>query len=97
LRIIKKALPSTFAITSSNTDTWDVDIIKVDANETGCDGVDWIQLLQNREWGGCYEDDNEPLGLHKRREISWVAKRLLASQEGCSISAVSNSILFRVR
>jgi hypothetical protein len=40
-----------------------VDNIKIDLRETGLDGVDWVDLAQNRDqWRGSCEHGDEPSG-----------------------------------
>jgi hypothetical protein len=40
-----------------------VDNIKIDLREIGWDGMDWIDLVQNRDhWGGLCEHGNESSG-----------------------------------
>jgi hypothetical protein len=40
--------------------------IKMDIREIGWDGMDWIDLAQNRvQWRGSCEHDNEPSGSIK--------------------------------
>jgi hypothetical protein len=38
------------------------DNIKMDLKEVGCEGVDWIDLAQDRDFGGTCECGNEPSG-----------------------------------
>jgi hypothetical protein len=46
-----------------------VDNIKMDLREVGWDGVDWIDLAQDRDpWGSC-EHGNEPAVSIKCREV----------------------------
>jgi hypothetical protein len=47
-----------------------VDNMKIDLIEIGWDGVDWINLAQERDqWRGSCEHGNEPLGSIKCWEI----------------------------
>jgi len=44
--------------------------------------VGWIDLAQDREFAGACEHGGESPGFHKMWGFSWLAKYLLASQEG---------------
>jgi hypothetical protein len=44
--------------------------------------MDWIHLAQDKEVVGSCERGNKPKGYIKRLGSSWVAEKLLASQEG---------------
>jgi hypothetical protein len=47
-----------------------VDNIKMDLREIGCDGMDWIDLAQDRDqWRGSCERGNEPPCSIKRWEV----------------------------
>jgi hypothetical protein len=47
-----------------------VDNIKMDLRETGWDGIDWIDLAQDRyHWKGSCENGNEPSGSIKCWEV----------------------------
>jgi hypothetical protein len=47
------------------------DNIKMDRQEVGCWGTDWIELSQDRDrWRALCECGNELLGFHKMRGIS---------------------------
>jgi hypothetical protein len=41
------------------------DNIKLDLLEVGCEGVDWIELAQDMDSGGCCDCGNEPSGSIK--------------------------------
>jgi hypothetical protein len=59
-----------------------VDNIKMDLGEIGWDGVDWIDMAQDRDqllWTRYWT-----LGFHKMLGSSWVAAQLVAPQEGLS-------------
>jgi hypothetical protein len=43
--------------------------IKMDLEEVGYKGVDWIHLTQNKSVVGSCEHGNEPSGLIKKRRI----------------------------
>jgi hypothetical protein len=55
-----------------------VDNIKMDLREIGWDGVDWIELAQERDHG------DEPSSSLKLLGISSMAAQLAASQESLS-------------
>jgi hypothetical protein len=46
-----------------------VDNIKIDLREIGWDGMDWIELAQNRAVEGSCERGNEPSGSIKCWEV----------------------------
>jgi hypothetical protein len=47
-----------------------VDNIKMDLREIGWDGMDWINLAQDRDqWEGSCEHGNEPSGYIKYWEV----------------------------
>jgi hypothetical protein len=43
--------------------------MKVDLKETGCDGVDWIDLAQDRDKWRAVANTLIDLGIHKMRKI----------------------------
>jgi hypothetical protein len=48
---------------------WEDDI-KIDLQEVGWGGMDWIDMSQDRDrWRGCCECGNEPSGSIKRGEF----------------------------
>jgi hypothetical protein len=55
-----------------------VDNIKIDVREIGWDGMDWIDLAEDRDqWRAC-EHSNEPLGSIKCWEVlEWLHNRQL--------------------
>jgi hypothetical protein len=58
-----------------------VDNVKMDLRGTGWDGMDWIDLDQDRDqWRALVN----PKGFHKTLWSSWVAAQMAASQEGLS-------------
>jgi len=57
-------------------------IRKMHFNEVECQGVDWIQLTQDRVHWRALLSSVMSNGYHKRRLISLLAERLLASQGG---------------
>jgi hypothetical protein len=47
-----------------------VDNIKMDLREIVCDGMDWIDLAEDKDqWKGSCEHGNEPLGSMKWWEV----------------------------
>jgi hypothetical protein len=61
-----------------------VDNIKIDLRETEWDGVDWIDLAQDRDQWRALVNTVMNLRFFKMLGISCVAARLAASQEGFS-------------
>ena len=56
----------------------------------GWGGMDWIDLAKDWERWRAVVNEEWTFGFHKTRGIYWLAKRLLASQEGlCSMGLVS--------
>jgi hypothetical protein len=55
--------------------------------------MDWIELAQDRDGCRALVKAVMNLGFHKMRVISWLAEKLLASQEGlCSMEVVSQLV-----
>ena len=49
------------------THRWE-DNIKIDLQQVGCKGMDWIELAQDRDrWRGTYDGGDEPSGSIKCR------------------------------
>jgi hypothetical protein len=63
----------------------------MDLREIWWEVVDWMQLDQDRDRWRTFVNVAMHLGFHKRREISWLAEWLLASQEGlCYMGLISS-------
>jgi hypothetical protein len=60
------------------------DNIKMDLGEIGWGGVDWINLVQDRDWWNALVNKVMNLRWHKMLGNSWLAERLAASQDGLS-------------
>jgi hypothetical protein len=56
----------------------------MDLGEVGWDGVDWIDLAQDRDRWRAYVNAVMKFGVHKMLGSSRVAAQLAASQEGLS-------------
>jgi hypothetical protein len=56
--------------------------IKTDLQEVGCEGIDWVDLAQNTERWRAVVNAIMNLPDPQMREISWLAEKQLASQEG---------------
>jgi hypothetical protein len=66
------------------------DNIKMDLQEVGCGGMDWIDLALDRERWLALVNAVMDLGVPKIRGISRLAENRLASQEGlCSMHVLS--------
>ena len=64
-----------------------------DIKEIEWEGMDWINLAQDRDKWQAVVNVVMKLQVHIRLGISWLAKQLLASPEGpCSILSVSQSV-----
>jgi len=61
---------------------------------TRLEGVDWIELAQDRDkWQSCGHG-SEPFGSIKCRRISWLYEKLLVVQEGlCFMQLATNSLV----
>jgi hypothetical protein len=58
--------------------------IKMNLQEVGCKGMDWIQPAQDREWWWTLVNAVMNLRVPTKREISGLTENRLASQEGLS-------------
>jgi hypothetical protein len=66
--------------------SWWEDNIKMNLQEVGCGGMDWIKLPQARDRRQALVMLYWTFGFHKMRRFSWLAENQLVSQEGlCSI------------
>jgi hypothetical protein len=61
--------------------------------ETGCDGVDWIQLARDRASGYC-EHSNAPVGYIKHGKFVDTTERLSASQEECLFPVPHGRVMY---
>jgi hypothetical protein len=61
-----------------------VDNIKMDCREIGWDGMDWIDLAQDRDQWKALVNTVINFGFHKMLGSSRVAAQLASSQEGLS-------------
>jgi hypothetical protein len=66
------------------------DRIKMDLQEVGCGGTDWIKLAQERDRWRAFANVVVIFGFHKMRGVSCLAENRLVSQDGiCSMDYVS--------
>jgi hypothetical protein len=68
---------------------WWEDNIRMDLREIGWEVVDWIHRAEHRDRWRAAVNTVMNFGFHKRRAVSWLNERLLASQGGlCSMELV---------
>ena len=65
------------------------DNIKMELQEVGCGGMDWIKLAQDREKWQALVNMVMNFGFHKMWGISWLAENRLPSQEVVTRTSVA--------